>query len=76
VAITALEIIVNNVIGLSWVQFRGEPFEYGRRLCGDLDSSAIAQKVRRMVQVWNLMKVHFSSPVRITESYISFWLGI
>ena len=29
VAITVLKIIVNNMIGLSWVQFPGEPFEYG-----------------------------------------------
>jgi hypothetical protein len=28
-AITALKIVVNNVIGLSWAQFPGKPFEYG-----------------------------------------------
>jgi hypothetical protein len=29
VTINALKIIVNDVIGLSWVHFPTEPFEYG-----------------------------------------------
>ena len=31
VTFTVFKVIVNNVIGLYWVQVPGEPFEYGRK---------------------------------------------